>query len=45
MPVESPATNGVTRLCVEPHDLCASKLLAGRDRQIASARSTRSCRH
>jgi hypothetical protein len=27
MPVESPATNGVTGLCVEPHDLCASKLL------------------
>jgi hypothetical protein len=34
MPVESPATNGVTGLCVEPHDLCASKLLAGRDKDL-----------
>src|ERR1700722_6292452 len=33
-PVESPATNGVTGLCVEPHDLCASKLLAGRDKDL-----------
>ena len=34
IPVESPATNGVTGLCVEPHDLCASKLLAGRDKDL-----------
>lgn len=34
LPVESPATNGVTGLCVEPHDLCASKLLAGRDKDL-----------
>jgi hypothetical protein len=32
--VESPATNGVAGLCVEPHDLCASKLLAGRDKDL-----------
>jgi transcriptional regulator with XRE-family HTH domain len=34
MPVESPATNGVIGPCVEPHDLCASKLLAGRDKDL-----------
>ena len=34
IPVESPATNGVTGLCVEAHDLCASKLLAGRDKDL-----------
>ena len=34
IPVESPATNGVTGLCLEPHDLCASKLLAGRDKDL-----------
>jgi hypothetical protein len=34
LPVETPATNGVTGLCVEPHDLCASKLLAGRDKDL-----------
>jgi hypothetical protein len=34
MPVESPATNGVTGLCVEPHDVCASKVLAGRDKDL-----------
>lgn len=34
IPVESPATNKVTGLCVEPHDLCASKLLAGRDKDL-----------
>lgn len=34
IPVESPATNGVTGLCAEPHDLCASKLLAGRDKDL-----------
>jgi hypothetical protein len=34
IPVESPATNGVTGLCVEPHDLCASKLLTGRDKDL-----------
>lgn len=32
--IESPATNGVTGLCVEPHDLCASKLLAGRAKDL-----------
>ena len=34
IPVESPATNGVTGFCAEPHDLCASKLLAGRDKDL-----------
>jgi hypothetical protein len=34
IPIESPATNGVTGLCAEPHDLCASKLLAGRDKDL-----------
>jgi hypothetical protein len=32
--VESPATNGVTGLCVEVHDLCASKLFAGRPKDL-----------
>jgi hypothetical protein len=34
LPVESPATNGVNGLCVEPHDLCTSKHLVGRDKNL-----------
>ena len=30
--VSTPAMNGVTAICMEPHDLCAAKLLAGRDK-------------
>lgn len=30
--VSTPAMNGVTALCMEPHDLCAAKLLAGRQK-------------
>ena len=30
VPVSSPNTNGVTGWCLEPHDLCVSKLLANR---------------
>lgn len=29
--VSTPAMNGVTAICMEPHDLCAAKLLTGRD--------------
>lgn len=32
--VYTPATNGVTGLCVDPHDLCVAKLLAGRDKDL-----------
>ena len=32
--VHTPATNGVTGLCVDPHDLCVAKLLAGRDKDL-----------
>jgi hypothetical protein len=27
--------NGVTALCMEPHDLCVAKLLAGREKDVA----------
>lgn len=32
--VYTPATNGVKGLCVDPHDLCVAKLLAGRDKDL-----------
>lgn len=37
--VSTPAMNGVTAICMEPHDLCAAKLLAGRgkDRTFVAA--------
>jgi hypothetical protein len=36
---ESPATNGVTAMCLEPHDLWVSKAIAGRpkDREFCEA--------
>jgi hypothetical protein len=34
IPVSSPATNGVTGLCLEPHDLCIAKLAARREKDI-----------
>lgn len=30
----SPATNGVVGYCIEPHDVCISKLLAGREKDL-----------
>lgn len=33
--VSTPAMNGVTAMCMEPHDLCVAKLLAGREKDIA----------
>jgi hypothetical protein len=35
----TPATNGVTGLCVDPHDLCVAKLLAGRDKDLKYVRA------
>ena len=32
IPYTSPATNGITALCLEPHDLWLSKAIAGRDK-------------
>lgn len=39
VPVQNANTNGRTGLCLEPHDLCAAKLLAGRakDHEFVSA--------
>ena len=37
--VSTPAMNGVTALCMEPHDLCVAKLLAGREKDIAFVRA------
>ena len=37
--VSTPSMNGVTALCMEPHDLCVAKLLAGREKDIAFVRS------
>jgi hypothetical protein len=39
IPVSTPATNGVTGLCAEPHDLAVAKLLAGRDKDLKYVRS------
>lgn len=33
--LHTPATGGVTGLCLEPHDLCVAKLLAGRPKDVA----------
>lgn len=35
----SPATNGVTALCLEPHDLWVSKAVAGRPKDIEFCRA------
>lgn len=35
----TPATNGVTGWCVEPHDVAVAKLLAGRDKGIQYVRA------
>ena len=35
----NPNTNGVTARCLEPHDLLASKLYAGRDKDLAFSRT------
>ncbi len=37
--VSTPAMNGVTALCMEPHDLCAAKLVAGRDKDVTFVRA------
>jgi hypothetical protein len=39
IPYSTPATNGVTALCLEPHDLWISKAVAGRpkDREFCKA--------
>lgn len=39
VPVSTPATNGVTGLCAEPHDLAVAKLLAGRDKDLKYVRA------
>lgn len=35
IPVSGPGTGGATGLCLEPHDLAVSKLVAGRDKDTA----------
>ncbi len=35
IPLHTPATGGATGLCLEPHDLAVSKLVAGRDKDQA----------
>ena len=37
--VSTPAMNGVTALCMEPHDLCVAKLMAGREKDISFVRA------
>jgi len=32
--VHTPATRGATGWCLEPHDLCVAKLVAGRDKDL-----------
>lgn len=39
IPVNNPNTNGYTGLCVEPHDQCVAKLLAGREKDFQWARA------
>jgi len=34
VPVNTPATRGATGWCLEPHDLCIAKLIAGRDKDL-----------
>lgn len=36
----SPATNGVTAWCLEPHDLWIAKAVAGRDKDVEFCRAT-----
>ena len=35
VPIRSPSTGGATGLCLEPHDLMVSKLIAGREKDLA----------
>jgi hypothetical protein len=37
VPICNPNTRGATGLCLEPHDLVVSKLIAGRDKDVAFA--------
>lgn len=37
---ESPATNGVTAWCLEPHDLWIAKAVAGREKDVEFCRAT-----
>lgn len=39
VPLVTDNTRGVTGLCLEPHDLCVAKLLAGRPKDIAYVRA------
>lgn len=39
IPLNTPATEGVTGLCAEPHDLAVAKLLAGRDKDLKYVRA------
>jgi hypothetical protein len=39
IPLNTPATEGVTDLCAEPHDLAVAKLLAGRDKDLKYVRA------
>lgn len=39
IPISSANTGGVTGLCLEAHDLCVSKLLAGRDKDLSFCRA------
>lgn len=39
VPFLTPATNGVTALCLEPHDLWIAKAIAGRDKDIEFCRA------
>ncbi len=39
VPLRTENTNGVTAWCLDPHDLCASKLLAGRAKDIEYVRA------
>jgi hypothetical protein len=39
IPISNANTDGVTGLCLDAHDLCASKLLAGRPKDISFCRA------
>lgn len=39
VPYQSPATNGVTALCLEPHDLWIAKMIAGRPKDLEFGRA------
>jgi hypothetical protein len=38
IPISNENTRGVTGLCLEVHDLCASKLIAGREKDLEFVR-------